>query len=149
MKNRDYNLTNSFMEYLRFASSNSYLNHNTIIISLYGALNDIDQDENIVNLMEKMISDYARIGEVITAEAKEIFKNEKYELISNRKDENNNELYTPQEISANYHISEQAIRKACQEGRLPFEEGKGKIKYLIKKDDIEKYMQTAKGKNAK
>lgn len=148
MINRENNLTNSFLEYLNFASSNSYLNDNTIKLSIYGALNEMDENENIVKLMQKMVSDYELIGKVITAEAKDIFKNGKYELINQRQDANN-KYFTPQEIAAIYHISEQAIRKASKEGRLPFEEGKGKIKYLIKKDDIEKYMQTAKGKNAK
>ena len=52
-------------------------------------------------------------------------------------------------MASQYDITEQAIRRACKEERLPFEKGTGKIKYLIKKEDAIKYMQSAKGKNFK
>ncbi len=146
MINRDNNLTNLFQEYLNYASSNISLSDNTIKMSLYGALNERDVNENTVKLMLKMICDYERIGKVLTAVANEICKNEKNELISHRIDADD-ERYSPKEISEIYQISEQAIRKACKEGRLSYEKGKGKIKYLIKKSDASRYMQTAKGKS--
>jgi len=145
MINRENNLTNSFQEYLNYASCNNNLSDNTIIMSIYGALNEMDEDENMVKLLQNMIHDYEYISTVLTVVAKDICKNEKYELVNHRK-EANDKVYTPQETAAIYPITEQAIRKACKEGRLPFEKGKGKNKYLIKKDDVDKYMQTAKGK---
>lgn len=146
MINRDNNLTNSFQEYLNYASSNNNLSDNTIIMSIYGALNEMDKDEDIVKLLRNMSRDYEHICMVLTVVARDFCKNQKYELINHGKDAND-KVFTPQEIASIYSISEQAIRKACKEGRLPFEKGMGKNKYLIKKDDIEKYMHTAKGKS--
>ena len=117
MINRDNNLTNSFHEYLNYASSNNNLSDNTITMSIYGALNEMDEDENIVKLLENMIHDYEHIGMVLTIVAKDICKNQKYELINHRKNAND-KIFTPQEIAATYPISEQAIRKACKEGSM-------------------------------
>ena len=75
MINRDNNLTNSFQEYLNYASSNISLSDNTIKMSLYGALNERDVNENTVKLMLKMICDYERIGKVLTAVANEMATN--------------------------------------------------------------------------
>ena len=54
------------------------------------------------------------------------------------------ELLTIPEIQNIYSISQQAIRKACKEGRLPFKEGVGKNKYLIAKTDADLYMLHSK-----
>lgn len=149
MTNRDNNLTNSFNEYLNYASGNINLSDNTIKMSIYGALNERDKNESPGSLLQKMIFDYEHIGMVLTAVAKEFYKDEKKIKIRERIDVDDKKTLSPQEISVKYHISEQAIRKACKEGRLPFEKGKGKTKYLIQECDAYNYMQTAKGKSKK
>ena len=73
----------------------------------------------------------------------------KIPIMSTTKKNANDTKLTPQEMASQYDITEQAIRRACKEERLPFEKGTGKIKYLIKKEDAIKYMQSAKGKNFK
>jgi excisionase family DNA binding protein len=148
MTNRDINLTASFAEYLNTASNIEEISDNNIIMSIYGALNDLDSDEDIIRLIHKMIIDYEHIGKVLTAIAKDIGKNAKIESI-NQKKLLTDKWLTSKEAAELYPISEQAIRKACREGRLSFEKGTGKNKYLVKREDIAKYMQSAKGKGCK
>ena len=59
-----------------------------------------------------------------------------------------NEYYTIPEVATHYSISQQAIRKACKEKRLPYKESSGKNKYLISKADMELYISHAKGKKS-
>ena len=108
----------------------------------------MDSDEDTIRLIYKMILDYEHIVNVLTPIYKTMEKSRKIENINRKKNANDTKL-TPQEMASQYDITEQAIRRACKEERLPFEKGTGKIKYLIKKEDAIKYMQSAKGKNFK
>ena len=148
MTNRDNNLTASFAEYLKIASHIEEISDNNITMSIFGALNDMDSDEDTIRLIYKMILDYEHIVNVLTPIYKTMEKSRKIENINQKKNANDTKL-TPQEMASQYDITEQAIRRACKEERLPFEKGTGKIKYLIKKEDAIKYMQSAKGKNFK
>ena len=69
-----------------------------------------------------------------------------YDSTKQRKSATTLEYLTIPEIQSIYRISQQAIRKACNEGRLPYKEGKGKNKYLITKTDAELYMAHTKSK---
>ncbi len=88
-----------------------------------------------------MIMDYERISEVITTIVKEMGKNAKIESIKQKK-LLTDKWVTSKEATEIYDISEQAIRKACREGRLSYEKGTGKNKYLIKKEDIATVIST-------
>ena len=148
MTNRDINLTTSFAEYLNIASNIEEISETNITMSFYSALNELNVDIDPLIIAQKMIMDYERISEVITTIVKEMGKNAKIESIKQKK-LLTDKWVTSKEATEIYDISEQAIRKACREGRLSYEKGTGKIKYLIKKEDIAKYMQSAKGKSSK
>jgi excisionase family DNA binding protein len=148
MTNRDNNLTASFAEYLKIASNIEEISDNNITMSIYGALNDMDSGEDTIRLIYKMIIDYEHIVNVLTPIVNNMEKSRKIENINRNKNADDIKI-TPQEMACQFGISEQAIRKACREKRIPFEKGTGKIKYLIKKEDAMKYMQSAKGKNYK
>ena len=148
MTNRDINLTTSFAEYLNIASNIEEISETNITMSFYSALNELNVDIDPLIIAQKMIMDYERISEVITTIVKEMGKNAKIESIKQKK-LLTEKWVTSKEATEIYDISEQAIRKACREGRLSYEKGTGKIKYLIKKEDIAKYMQSAKGKSSK
>lgn len=148
MTNRDINLTASFAEYLNIASNIEEISETSITMSFYSALNELNVDIDPLIIAEKMILDYERISEVITTIVKEMGKNAKIGTIKQKK-LLTEKWVTSKEATEIYDISEQAIRKACREGRLSYEKGTGKIKYLIKKEDIAKYMQSAKGKSSK
>jgi hypothetical protein len=148
MTNRDINLTTSFAEYLNIASNIEEISETNITMSFYSALNELNVDIDPLIIAQKMIMDYERISEVITTIVKEMGKNAKIESIKQKK-LLTDKWVTSKEATEIYDISEQAIRKACREGRLSYEKGTGKNKYLIKKEDIAMYMQSAKGKSIK
>lgn len=142
MTNRENNLTQFFTDYL---NSKSELNANNIMMACYSALNSIDDSLNVAEVVFNMCNDFVYINKVIDDLARTINKNEK-SYGKESKGESIKDYYTIPEIQGVYGISQQAIRKACNEGRLPFKEGQGKNKYLIQKADIDTYMTSAKGK---
>jgi predicted DNA-binding transcriptional regulator AlpA len=94
-----------------------------------------------------MRNDLEYIYKVIDDLARSINKNSNaYDNVKQRKSATTLEYLTIPEIQSIYGISQQAIRKACNEGRLPYKEGIGKNKYLITKADAKLYMAHAKGK---
>lgn len=138
MINREYNLTQFFTDYL---NNKSELNATNIKMACYGALNSIDSTLNVAEVVFNMRNDFEYINKVIDDLARSINKSEKgYEGNVQKKSATSLEYLTIPEIQSIYSISQQAIRKACNEGRLPFKEGKGKSKYLIAKSDAELYV---------
>lgn len=145
MTNREYNLTQFFTDYL---NNKSELTATNITMACYSALNDTDSSLNMAEVVFNMRNDFEYINKVLDDLARTINKNSNsYENSKQRKSATTLELMTIPEIHSIYGISQQAIRKACNEGRLPFKEGQGKNKYLIRKADIDTYMPSAKVKN--
>lgn len=143
MINREYNLTQFFTDYL---NNKSELNATNITMACYSALNDIDSSLNMAEVVFNMRNDFEYINKVIDDLARSINKSVDYENIKQRKSATSWECLTIPEIHRIYGISQQAVRKACKEGRIPYKEGFGKNKYLIKKVDVELYMAHAKSK---
>ena len=138
MINREYNLTQFFTDYL---NNKSELNATNIKMACYSALNSIDSTLNVAEVVFNMRNDFEYINKVIDDLARSINKSEKgYEGNVQKKSATSLEYLTIPEIQSIYSISQQAIRKACNEGRLPFKEGTGKNKYLIAKSDAELYV---------
>lgn len=143
MCNKEYNLTQFFTDYL---NNKSELNATNIKMACYSALNSIDSSLNVAEVVYNMRNDFEYINKVIDDLARSINKSNSYENIKQRKPASSWECLTIPEIHSIYGISQQAIRKACKEGRIPFKEGFGKNKYLIAKVDVELYMAHAKSK---
>lgn len=142
MSNKEYNLTQFFTDYL---NNKSELNATNIKMACYSALNDIDSSLNMAEVVFNMRNDFEYINKVIDDLARSINKNEKcYERNVQKKSATSLEYLTIPEIQSIYSISQQAIRKACNKGRLPFKEGKGKNRYLITKSDAELYVAHSK-----
>jgi MinD superfamily P-loop ATPase len=142
MTNRENNLTQFFTDYL---NNKSELTATNITMACYSALNGIDDSLNVAEVVFNMRNDFEYISKVVDDLARSININVKRYGKEN-KSESIEDNYTIPEIQSIYAISQQAIRKACNEGRLPFKEGQGKNKYLIRKVDIDTYMTSAKGK---
>lgn len=143
MSNKEYNLTQFFTDYL---NNKSELNATNIKMACYSALNSIDSTLNVAEVVFNMRNDFEYINKVIDDLARSINKNVDYENIKQRKSATSWECLTIPEIHSIYGISQQAVRKACKEGRIHYKEGFGKNKYLIAKVDIELYMAHAKSK---
>ena len=144
MINRENNLTQFFTDYL---NNKSELTATNITMACYSAMNDADSSLNVAEFVFNMRNDFEYINKVIDDLARTINKNcNDYENTKQRKSATTLELLTIPEIHSIYGISQQAIRKACNEGRLPFKVGLGKNKYLIAKADMELYMTHAKVK---
>ena len=142
MTNRDTNLTQFFTDYLNNKSELTAIN---ITMACYSALNNTDSSLNMAEVVFNMRNDFEYINKVIDDLARTINKNcNAYENTKQRKSAATLELLTIPEIHSIYGISQQAIRKACNEGRLPFKGGLGKNKYLIAKTDIDLYYKTSK-----
>ena len=127
MINREYNLTQFFTDYL---NNKSELNATNIKMACYSALNSIDSTLNVAEVVFNMRNDFEYINKVIDDLARQLNKNIKsntYGDVQQRKSATTLEYLTIPEIHSIYSISQQAIRKACNEGRLPFKEGKGKL----------------------
>ena len=142
MTNKEYNLSQFFTDYL---NNKSELNATNITMACYSALNDIDSSLNVAEVILNMRNDFEYINKVIDDLARSLCKKSlSYDDAKQRKSTATLEYLTIPEIQSIYSISQQAIRKACNEGRLPFKEGKGKNKYLIAKSDAELYMANSK-----
>lgn len=140
MTHRENNLTQFFTEYLSTRiGAKSELNAINIIMACYSALNSIDSSLNVAEVVFDMRNDFEYIYMVIDNLARNLNKKEK-DYDKRSKSESVEDYYTIPEIQGVYGISQQAIRKACNEGRLPFKEGQGKNKYLIQKADIDTYI---------
>ena len=146
MINKDCNLTKFFTEYLNSRlDSKSEMNVTTITMACYSALNGIDSSLNMAEVVLNMRNDLEYIYKVIDNIARSINKNANdYDNVKQRKSATTLEYLTIPEIQSIYSISQQAIRKACNEDRLPYKEGVGKNKYLISKADAELYMAHSK-----
>ena len=136
MTNKENNLTQFFTDYL---NNKSELNATNITMACYSALNDTDSSLNVAEVVFDMRNDFEYIYMVIDNLARNLNKKEK-DYDKRSKSESVEDYYTIPEIQGVYGISQQAIRKACNEGRLPFKEGQGKNKYLIQKADIDTYI---------
>ena len=140
MTHRENNLTQFFTEYLSTRiGAKSELNAINIIMACYSALNSIDSSLNVAEVVFDMRNDFEYIYMVIDNLARNLNKKEK-DYDKRSKSESVEDYYTIPEIQGVYGTSQQAIRKACNEGRLPFKEGQGKNKYLIQKADIDTYI---------
>ena len=143
MTNKENNLTQFFTDYL---NNKSELNATNITMACYSALNDTDSSLNVAEVVFDMRNDLEYIYKVIDDLARNINKNlnnNAYESSKQRKSTATLEYLTIPEIQSIYSISQQAIRKACNKGKLPYKEGVGKNKYIITKADIELYMSHA------
>lgn len=146
MKYKDNNLTRFFSEYLtHYSERTNELNATDITMACYGALNEVDADINLAEVIFDMRSDFEYMYKVLDDIARRTFKNESTDK-RNQSKPTPDDYYTIPEAASVYNISQQAIRKACKAKRLPYKEGSGKNKYLIRKADIELYMSHAKGK---
>ena len=144
MTNKESNLTQFFTDYL---SNKSELTATNITMACYSALNDTDSSLNMAEVVFNMRNGLEYIYKVIDDLARNINKNINkiaYDDIKQRKSATTLEYLTIPEIHGIYGISQQAIRKACNEGRLPYKEGKGKNKYLITKTDADLYLKLSK-----
>ena len=144
MTNKERNLTQFFTDYL---NNKSEMNATNITMACYSALNGIDSSLNMAEVVFNMRNDLEYIYKVIDDLARNINKNcntYDYESSKQRKSATTLEYLTIPEIQRFYSISQQAIRKACNEGRLPYKEGIGKNKYLIAKTDAELYVAKSK-----
>jgi len=144
MTNKESNLTQFFIDYL---NNKSELNATNITMACYSALNDTDCSLNMAEVVFNMRNGLEYIYKVIDDLARNINKNINkiaYDDIKQRKSATTLEYLTIPEMHSIYSISQQAIRKACNEGRLPYKEGKGKNKYLITKTDAELYIAHSK-----
>ncbi len=144
MTNKESNLTQFFIDYL---NNKSELNATNITMACYSALNDTDCSLNMAEVVFDMRNGLEHIYKVIDDLARNINKNINkiaYDDIKQRKSATTLEYLTIPEVHGIYGISQQAIRKACNEGRLPYKEGKGKNKYLITKTDAELYIAHSK-----
>lgn len=147
MKYKDNNLTRFFSEYLtHYSGRTNELNATDITLACWGALNEVDTEINLAEVVADMLSDFQYICIVIDNLARSICKNESSDKRNQIKSTSNDDYYTIPEVACAYPISQQAIRKACKEKRLPYKNGCGKNKYLIRKADIDLYMSHAKGK---
>ena len=142
MTNKESNLTQFFTDYL---NNKSELNTTNITMACYCALGGIDSSLNVAEVVFNMRNDLEYIYKVIDNLARNINKSVNcYEEKEQRKSATTLEYLTIPEIQSIYSISQQAIRKACNEDRLPYKEGVGKNKYLISKADVELYMAHSK-----
>lgn len=149
MTNKENNLTQFFTDYL---TNKSELNATNITMACYSALNDTDSSLNVAEVVFDMRNDLEYIYKVIDDLARNInknFNNNAYESSKQRKSTATLEYLTIPEIQSIYSISQQAIRKACNKGKLPYKEGMGKNKYLIAKTDVELYVAHSKNKKNK
>ena len=147
MTNKENNLSQFFTDYL---NNKSELNATNITMACYSALNDIDSSLNVAEFVFNMRNDFEYIYKVIDDLARSINRNcNAYGSTKQRKSATTLEYLTIPEIHSIYSISQQAIRKACTEGRLPYREGIGKNKYLITKADAELYVANSKSNNCK
>ena len=146
MKHKENNLTQFFTDYL---NNKSELTATNITMACYSALNDTDSSLNMAEVVFDMRNGLEYIYKVIDDLARNINKNINniaYDDIKQRKSATTLEYLTIPEMHSIYSISQQAIRKACNAGRLPYKEGLGKNKYLITKTDAELYMAHTKSK---
>lgn len=147
MSNSECNLTHFFTDYL---NNKSELNATNIKMACYSALNGIDSSLNVAEVVFNMRNDFEYIKNVIDDLARSFnIKTSYYHGKEQKKSATSLEYLTIPEIQSIYSISQQAIRKACNEGRLPYKEGIGKNKYLITKADAELYVAHSKSKNIK
>lgn len=146
MTYKETNLTGVFKEYLRRCiEGNLELSTNNITLAFYSALNELDNTIDLAEVMVRFITDFDYITKTIDYLARKTFKEWRYEQMKVEPYKKENHYYTIPEITAIYHISGAAIRRACILGRLPYKEKIGvKCKYSISKADIEQYMSTSK-----
>lgn len=148
MKHRENNLTQFFSNYLTHRLGNkAEINATNVTIACYGALSEIDESLNIAEVVFNLRTDFEYIFKVIDSLARDIVKNENKNGVNESKPTENIEYYTIPQVASLYSISQQAIRRACTEKRLPYKNGQGKNKYLVRKTDVELYMASAKGKH--
>ena len=147
MTHKESNLTQFFADYL---NNKSELTATNITMACYSALNDADSSLSVAEVVFNMRNDLEYICKVVDDLARQLNKkinNCIYGNVQQKESTMTQEYLTIPEIQSIYSISQQAIRKACKEGRLPYKEGKGKNKYIIAKADIELYFAHAKGKH--
>lgn len=145
MTYKESNLTQFFTDYL---NNKSELNATNITMACFSALNGIDDSHNVAEVVFNMRNDFEYINKVIDDLARSLnIKTSCYEGKEQKKSATSLEYLTIPEIQSIFCISQQALRKACNEGRLPYKEGKGKNKYLIAKADAELYVAHSKRKN--
>ena len=142
MSNSECNLTQFFTDYL---NNKSELNATNIRMACYSALNGIDSSLNVAEVVFNMRNGLEYITKVIDDLARSLnIKTSSYDGKEQKKSTTYLEYLTIPEIQSIYSISQQAIRKACNESRLPYKEGIGKNKYLITKADAELYVARSK-----
>lgn len=146
MTKQENNLTQFFTEYLsKRLGAKAELNDTNITMACYSALNGIDSSLDLAEVVFDMRNDLEYIYKVIDDLARNInikCKNH----VTKEQSKSIEDYYTIPQIQGIYGISQQAIRKACTEKRIPFKEGHGKNKYLIAKADIEMYVKCSKHK---
>lgn len=144
MTHKENNLTQFFTDYL---NNKSELTATNITMACYSALNDTDCSLNMAEVVFNMRNDLEYIYKVIDDLARQLNKNINSNHHANneqRQPKEGTEYLTVPEIHTLYSISCQAIRKACNEGRLPYIESTGKNKYRITKTDAELYIAHCK-----
>lgn len=146
MTKKENNLTQFFTEYLSTRlGAKSELNATNIRMACFSALNGIDNSLNLAEVVFNMRNDLEYIYKVVDDLARSI--NISYNNCDiEEKSKSIEDYYTIPQIQNVYGISQQAIRKACAEKRLPYKKGLGKNKYLIAKNDIDTYMSHSRGK---
>lgn len=142
MTHQENNLTQFFSDIL---NNKSDLNYTNITVAVFTAIGGLDSSLNIAEAIFDMCNNFEYINKVLDDLARQLNKKSKeHANTEQRQPIEATEYLTIPEVHSLYSISQQAIRKACIEGRLPFKEGKGKNKYIIAKADIDLYMANAK-----
>ena len=145
MTHQENKLTQFFSDIL---NNKSDLNYTNITVAVFTAIGGLDSSLNIAEVVFNMRNDIEYIYKVIDDLARSINKKSKEDAhTEQRQPIEATEYLTIPEIQSVYSISQQAIRKACNEGRLRFKEGMGKNKYLIAKTDADLYLAHSKNKH--
>ena len=145
MTHQENNLTQFFSDIL---NNKSDLNYTNITVAVFTAIGGLDSSLNIAEVIFDMCNNFEYINKVLDDLARQLNKKSKeHANTEQRQSIGATEYLTIPEMHSLYSISQQAIRKACNEGRLRFKEGVGKNKYLIAKSDADLYMAYSKGKH--
>lgn len=141
---RDSRLVDLFANYIIYRKENGFhvINETEIEMSFWNAVGGLDEkyrsDEFIMSMRDDFELFLKVLDKISNKRGREIRSMEGI-----RDKYSDTETYlTPPQISSRWVISGEAIRKAIRENRLKAKEQEGrKCKYLILKEDFEKYAE--------
>lgn len=147
MKYKEHNLIDIFKK-LADNSDNLQLDENNISMACFVAISEMEDKQCMSDVIFNMSMKLQTIIKAVNDLATRTKKADKVKI--HPCNPNEKDYCTIPDLTNIYtNISGQAIRKACIEGRLNYKKGTNKNKYLIKREDFETYMMSAKGKKPK